>query len=108
MKRTKTETLLGFSVRSGKIILGTDNILDSPRRKHLILYDPHLAANAIKKLESFAAATRVPILAATSSLSAMLNKPAVKAVAILDSNMAKEIIGDIQKASNPTLPTTTH
>ena len=104
MKRCKTETLLGFSKRAGKIIFGTDNILESRSRKYLILYDASLSQNAVKKLESFAVAAKIPIQKTSRSLSDMLNKPSVKTVALLDAHMASAIKQDVQAQEATLIP----
>ena len=50
---TRIKTFIGFSVKSGKIIYGVDNITSSRKRIYIILFDGELSDRSKKVLEKF-------------------------------------------------------
>ncbi|MCL2796550.1 MAG: hypothetical protein FWD58_00630 [Firmicutes bacterium] len=88
----KLTTFLGFAIKSGKIIFGTDNILFLRACKYLILYDASLADNAQKKLERYAQECSIPMLLSAKPLCELVHRGGVKAVAITDVNIASAIV----------------
>ncbi|MDR2635156.1 MAG: hypothetical protein LBC13_04130 [Clostridiales bacterium] len=88
-RRRKLKAYLGFAVKSGSVVWGTDNILARKRFYPLILIDVSLAGNAVQKLYGYAG-EKIPILK-IDGLNSLLNKEACKAVAVTDKNLAEII-----------------
>ncbi|MBQ8320235.1 MAG: hypothetical protein IJX81_05080 [Clostridia bacterium] len=88
----KIGAYLGFCIRSGKIVYGVDEI-EKQKKAALILIDEELGESSkksvVKAKEKFAA----PLLVVTGGvLGELLHKPAVKAVAIKEKNLASAIL----------------
>ena len=98
MIKTKTETFLGFAVKSRKIIFGTENIVAFKKRKYLILLDAALSENTTHKLTEYANAQSIPLLVVKIPLAETLHRNGVKAIALIDPNMAAAIIKDLEKS----------
>lgn len=92
METSKIKPILGFALRSGKIVFGTDNIPVYRKRKYLILFDADLSENAKKKLILHAEPLKIPYKTVSEPLGGLLSRPGVKAVALTDPNMSKEIL----------------
>ena len=88
----KTESLLGFAIKSGKIIFGTDNILFYKRSIYLILCDAGLSENARRKLAAYAGKGNIPVASPEIPLSQLVHRSGVKAAAVTDVNIAKAIV----------------
>lgn len=89
----RLKTYLGFSLKSGKIVLGCDDICKMKKGAHLILADENLGATAKKRLCAAAERLLCPLYfclnAEEGGLGAALCRPAVKAAALKDKNLAK-------------------
>ncbi len=90
MVTDKLETLVGFAMKAGKVIYGTDNI-ERSGKKHLILLCNTLSENSRKKL--IHKVEKTPILLSTQKLlSEITHREGCKALAITDRQMANAII----------------
>ena len=89
----KIKTYLGFSLKSGKIVLGADTIGDLKKGAYLILADGNIGATAKKRLCASAERLGCPLYfclnAEEGGLGAALCRPMVKAAALIDKNLAK-------------------
>ena len=89
----KIRTYLGFFFYIGKIVLGTDDIGNVKKGAYLILADENIGATAKKRLCASAERLRCPLYFCTNAeeggLGAALCRPAVKAAAFKDKNLAK-------------------
>ena len=92
VKSNKIQSLIGFALKSGKIIFGTDNILSYRGREYLIIYDFSLSENARKKIDRHAEAHGTPVRLTDNLLTEIVRRDAVKAAALTDPNMAAEIL----------------
>ena len=89
----KIETYLGFCIRSRKILFGIDNIDKQRKGIALLLCDEELGKSSLKSLLHAQEKFGCPLLMAEKSvLGEYLHRPAVKAVAILDNNLAQAIL----------------
>ena len=93
MGKSKTETYLGFCIRAQKVIFGVDNIENKRKGVCLLLADEALGRSSfqamVKAKEKFGCSL---YLASEGTLSQWTHRPAVKAVAITDHNLASAII----------------
>ncbi len=92
MEKSKIQTYLGFCVRSRKIVYGTDEIETQKKGVFLIVFDETLSENSLKVLYRVSEKQGCQMVKAEKdALANALFKPAVKAVAIRDKNLAKAI-----------------
>ena len=93
MEKSKIETYLGFCVRARKIAFGADDIETLKKGVFLIVCDQSISPNTFKTIEKAQEKFSCPLLITQQgSLGALLHKPAVKAVAIKDKNLALAIL----------------
>ena len=93
MEKSKIETYLGFCVRARKIAFGADDIQTLKKGVFLIVCDQSISPNTFKTIEKAREKFSCPLLITQQdSLGALLHKPAVKAVAIKDKNLALAIL----------------
>ena len=96
MERSKVESYLGFCLRAGKVVFGVDGIEQQKRGVYLLIVDKAIGESSFKKLQKAREKLICPlIIAEKDKLSDMLYKPAVKAVAIKDKNLAEAIINAV-------------
>ena len=90
---SKVQTYLGFCIRAGKLVYGTDNIEKQKKGVKLLVCDKALADNAMQKMqkESVRLACKM-LLTEKDALGTLLHKPAVKAVGVKDEHLAKAMI----------------
>ena len=93
MQRDKIESLLGFAVKAGKVIYGSDNIVDVKRRYYLVIICDTLAENSRKKVIKTASEKRIPVILSLKELQYAVNRTNCKAVAITDKQMSDAMIG---------------
>ena len=93
MEKSKIETYLGFCVRARKITFGVDDIGSQKKGVFLLISDGGLSENSFKIMQKSQEKFACPLLVTNAdALGALLHKPAVKAVAIKDKNLADAII----------------
>lgn len=93
MERSKVESYLGFCLRAGKVVFGVDGIEKQKKGVFLLIVDKSVGESSFKKMQKAREKLSCPlILAEEEKLGAMLYKPAVKAVAIKDKNLAEAIV----------------
>ena len=95
--RDKITSLLGFAVKAGKLIYGSDNIELCRRKIYLIIGCHTLSENGIKRLQRLAAARRTPMLKCLSGLSTTVGKINCKAVALTDRQMAAAMVNNLSE-----------
>lgn len=84
----KIRSYLGFSLRSNKIVLGTDAIEGVKKGVFLLLADEEIGATAEKRLIATSRRIGSPLYFYAGAIGELLNKPAAKAVALQDKNLA--------------------
>ena len=90
MTTDKVATLIGFAMRAGKVVFGTDNI-ETCRKKYLIVFDGTLSQNSQDKLVRNAG--NVPTLRSTMALiKDITHREGCKALALTDKQMAQAIL----------------
>ena len=100
MEKSKIQTYLGFCVRARKLVYGTDEIETQKKSVVLIVFDETLSENSLKNL--YRASERLGckmMIAQENELANALFKPAVKAVAIKDKNLAEAICAAVEEDS---------
>lgn len=94
---TKISIYLGFCIRAGKIVFGTNRI-ESQKRACLLIADGNLGKNSFKIMVKEQARLNCPLLVTENGvLGELTHRPTVKAVAIVDENLAMAIINEAKQ-----------
>lgn len=94
---TKISTYLGFCIRAGKIVFGINRI-ESQKRAYLLIADGELGKNSFKVMVKEQGRLNCPLIVTEKGLLGELtHRPTVKAVAILDENLAVAIVKEAQQ-----------
>lgn len=93
-KENKVASYVGFALRSGGAVLGTDNIRVAKGIK-LIIIDSALSRNSAKRVEAYAEREGITAVC-VGKLSEICKKEAVKALGIKNIELAKAILNTIQ------------
>lgn len=102
MIKSKIETYLGFCVRSRKIVFGTTEIERKKKGVHLLLADDGIGKNSLKIMVNAQERLGCPLYLTKTpdALGEYLHRPAVKAVALTDKNLAAAILSDAECEQN--------
>lgn len=93
MANDKIGTYLGFCIRSGKIAFGVDRAESLKKGVFLLLADSGISENSLKSLMKLKERFSCPLLIAEGvDLGELLHRPAVKAAAIKDKNLASAVL----------------
>ena len=92
MNRRKIETLIGFAIKSRKIVFGEDQI-KTLTKKALVIIDSSSSEKYKQRVARFANSNEVVEI---EDLSALTHRDNVHALAILDENLAKGIKEDLE------------
>ena len=93
MEKGKIEAYLGFCIRSGKIAFGVDRAEALKKGVYLLLADGTLSENSGKAMEKLRQRFSCPFIVTEGiSLGELLHRPAVKAVAVREKNLASAIL----------------
>ena len=93
MERSKIETYLGFCIRAKKIIFGAEMIEKQRKGVFLLAIDGNIGKNSLKTIVKTKERLDCPLyITDEGSLSEWVHRPAVKAVAIVDKNLALAMI----------------
>lgn len=91
--KNRIETYLGFCVKARKIVFGAEEAEKQKRDVFLLLFDEELGKSSqksiAKAMEKFACPT---FIIKAGALGELLHRPAVKAAAIKDKNLAAAIV----------------
>ena len=100
MANGKIGTYLGFCIHSGKLVFGVDGAEKLKRDVYLLIADETLSENSLKALFKIKEKFSCPLLVTKENLGELLHRPAVKAAAVRDKNLAAAILtsaeGDAQ------------
>lgn len=96
----KIGAYLGFCIRSGKIVYGVDDIEKQKKGVCLLIADGTLSENSLKAIGKAREKFACPLLLTENGLlGELLHKPAVKAAAIKDKNLASAILSAAEASS---------
>lgn len=94
MAQDKVTALVGFAIKAGKIIFGTDAIERSHRKKGLIIACKTLSEGSLEKLVRQSGGTTV-ILSRVTPVSELTHKNGCKVIAVTDKQMSDAILKNI-------------
>ena len=93
MATEKIQTYIGFCIRSGKIIFGTEMISRQKKGVKLLLSDGGMGASSFKIMAKAKETLSCPLLITeVGALGTLTHRPSVKAVAIKDEHLAAAIL----------------
>lgn len=91
MNVEKVKTYYNFSVKSGNVVFGTDNIIVC-KKAYIILLSDELSENSLKKIKKFSTDNKVTIVnVSQETLNIITDRPTCKVLAITERNLAKSI-----------------
>lgn len=89
----KIGAYLGFCIRSGNIVFGVDRAESVKKGIYLLIADGTLSENSMKSLVKLKERFNCPLLVTEGTeLGELLHRPAVKAAAIKDKNLASAVL----------------
>ena len=96
LEKSKIETYIGFCIRSGKIIFGTEMISRQKKGVKLLISDGGMGANSFKIMVNAYKTLACPLLQTEAELlGKLVHRPTVKAVAIKDEHLASAILSTV-------------
>ncbi len=100
MQKNKMETYLGFCIRARKIIFGVEMIERQKKGVCLLIADGAIGKNSLKATVQAKEKFGCPLMLTDENLlGEMLHRPAVKAVAITDGNLAAAMLAAAENQS---------
>lgn len=88
-REKKLRAYLGFSLKSNAIALGVDGIEALKKGVCLLIADEAIGETSKKRMIAASARLRCPLCLYSGNIGELLGKPAVKAAALKDKNLAK-------------------
>ncbi len=93
MEKSKIETYLGFCIRSRSIVFGAEMIEKKKKGVFLLVIDGNIGKNSLKAIARAQEKLQCPLyITEEGALGEWLHRPAVKAAAITDKNLASAMI----------------
>ena len=87
----KLESLLGFAVKSGKVVFGYDNLMDTRKKVKMIIFSPSLSEKVKGKLKLYAEAKNMILAESKELLEDLIHRDNCKVVGLTDINMISAI-----------------
>lgn len=97
IQKSKNDSMLGFAIKSGKIIYGQEQIEDYRKKMHVIIVCQTLSENTKKSIIKFSQSRKIPLLISTRLLNKIVNKENCKVIALRDFNMARYILNNLDE-----------
>ena len=88
----KLESLLGFAVKSGKIVFGFDNLCETRKNVKLVLYSPSTNDKIKQKLVLLCKHKDWSLAETSELLEELIHRENCKVVGIVDKNMSSAIL----------------
>ncbi len=93
----KTTSLLGFAIKAGKIIFGSDNIVVRGKRKYLVVLCSTLSPKTVLKLKENIKNTPI-LMCNVVKLEEIVHRSNCKAIALTDKQMADAILKNFDRS----------
>ena len=87
----KLESLLGFAVKSGKIVFGFDNLCETRKNVKMVIYSPSTNEKIKQKLVLLCSHKNWELVETIDLLEDLIHRDNCKVVGIIDANMASAI-----------------
>ena len=88
----KLETLLGFAVKSGKIVFGFDNLCETTKNVKIVVCSPSVNQKVEQKLIKLCEYKGWKLIKTIDLVEDLIHRENCKVVGIVDKNMSAEIL----------------
>jgi len=88
----KLEALLGFAVKSGKIVFGFDNLCETRKNVRLVIYSPSTNDKVKQKLQLLCKHKNWDLAESIELLETLIHRDNCKVVGIVDKSMLSAIL----------------
>lgn len=88
VQKDKVDSLLGFAVKAGKLLYGSDTLETTRKTIYLAVLCATTAENTRKKVLALAAKKNIPVLEAQNALEDTVTRRNCKVIAVTDRQMA--------------------
>lgn len=88
----KLETLIGFAVKSGKIVFGFDNLCETRKNVKLVIYSPTTNDKVKQKLVLLCQHKKWDLIETVDTLENLIHRDNCKVIGIVDKNMSDTIL----------------
>ena len=92
MLNNKLETLLGFAVKSGKIVFGFDNLCETRKNVKLVIYSPTTNDKIKQKLVLLCQHKSWMLAETSDTLESLIHRDNCKVVGLIDKSMIDAIL----------------
>ena len=93
----RLRTFVGFAVKAGKVVWGTDNLLAYKKKLRLVLASADLAENAREKLVAYCDARSVELTVLQGiTVAELVCRDGVKVIGVSDKNLADAILSELE------------
>ncbi|MGN0961897.1 MAG: L7Ae/L30e/S12e/Gadd45 family ribosomal protein [Christensenellales bacterium] len=97
MRTEKIRSYLGFSIKSGKILFGSDKLFESTKRPNLVLICSTQNEKVTKKVLNYCNTNKIKSIKLNNLiLSDLIGRENCKVIGILDYNLANAIIKEFE------------
>jgi len=93
-RNEKINSYIGFSIKSGKIVYGYENVILSKKKTFLVLCDEALSENSLKKVERFSQEKNIKLYK-INGLSEYFGGRQIKCVGIGEEHLASAIANEL-------------
>lgn len=92
MQNNKFKSYIGFSIKSGSLIFGFDNIVTCKKKIKLIIVDDTTNMKNIEKLKRYASLVGCEIIKSNILIGELTSKENVKSIALVNIDLANAIL----------------
>lgn len=96
MRLEKIKAYLGFAIRSGKVIFGSDKLFESKKIPQLVLISATQNEKVTAKVIRFCEENNIRVFKLDSDLGAIIGRDNCKVIGILDMELAKAINNELE------------
>ena len=92
MQKNKFEAYIGFGIKSGSVIFGSDKIIEARKKIPLVIFDETTNVKVVNKLISLSDYKQFALVKSKILLSELTKRDNVKVLGMLDKNLASAIL----------------
>lgn len=92
MQNNKFEAYIGFGIKSGNVVFGSDKIIESRKKIPLVIFDETANVKVVNKLISLSDYKKFALVKSTILLSQLTKRDNVKVIGMIDRNLASAIL----------------
>lgn len=96
MRIEKIKAYIGFAIRSGKVIFGSDKLFESKKFPYLVLISSTQNEKVTGKVVRFCESNGSLVFKLSEDLGAMIGRENCKVIGILDKDLSSAIINELE------------